>query len=257
MKQQERDSPSMSEITDNWSLVTLPWRGWREFPASAQTGRGAWIELSHTLRADLGRIAFFPQPRFERIMSRPKDPLNVTEMQMVCHFGTHVDAPCHFIPDAPAFHEIPLDRLHGSGVVWRLDCDPYAVIEPAVFERATPAACPGDIVLLDTCWADHFGTPRYDQNPSLSVAAAQWLVDHGVKLVGFDFATPDLAVSRRAAGFGWPVHHVLLSQGVLIAEHLTNLHTLAGQRIEVMFLALKIEGADGAPARVIARPLSV
>ena len=86
------------------------------------------------------------------------------------------------------------------------------------------------------------------------MAAAQWLVERGVKLVGVDFATPDLAVDRRAEGFDWPVHHILLSHGVLIAEHLTNLHALAGRRIEAMFLALNIEGADGAPARVVARP---
>lgn len=237
-------------------MITFPWRGWRELPTPAHMGRGPWIELSHALRADLGRIAFFPRPRFERILSQPSDPLNVTEIQMVCHFGTHVDAPCHFIPDGPAFHEIPLDRLHGPGVVWRLDCEPYGVIEPVMLERATPALQPGDIVLLDTGWADHFGTERYDQNPSLSSAAAQWLVDRQVKLVGVDFATPDLAVNRRPAGFNWPVHHILLSQGVLIAEHLTNLHALAGCRIEAMFLALNVAGADGAPARVVARRLA-
>jgi kynurenine formamidase len=242
--------------SDHRSLTSFPWRGWRALPEPAQTGHGAWIELSHTLRPDLGRIAFFPQPRFERIMSQPQDPLNVTEIQMVCHFGTHVDAPCHFIPDAPAFHQIPLDRLYGPGVVWRLDCAPYDVVEPAMLERATPPARPGDIVLIDSGWADHFGAERYDQNPSLSVAAAQWLVDQGVKLLGVDFATPDLAVNRRPPGFTWPVHHTLLSQGVLIAEHLTNLHALAGQRIEAMFLALNVEGADGAPARVIGRRLS-
>ncbi len=244
-------------MTNVSSPATFAWRGWRALPEEtlAAHAKGPWLELSHALRADLGRIAFFPRPRFERIMSQPHDPVNVTEIQMVCHFGTHVDAPCHFIPEAPAFHEIPLDRLHGPGVVWRLDCEPYSVIEPPALERATPAAQQGDIVLLDTGWADHFGSERYDENPSLSVAAAQWLVDRGVKLIGVDFATPDLAVNRRPPGFAWPVHHVLLSQGVLIAEHLTNLHPLAGHRIEAMFLALKIDGADGAPARVIARPL--
>jgi len=69
-----------------------------------------------------------------------------------------------------------------------------------------------------------------------------------------DFITPDLAVNRRPPEFRWPVHHILLSQGVLIAENLTNLRALSGQRVEVMFLALNIEGADGAPARVVARP---
>jgi len=235
--------------------VSARWRGWPPLaPHAAQPGTECWIELSHPLRADLGRIPFFPAPRFARIMSMPDDPLNLTEMQMVCHFGTHVDAPCHFVPDGPAFHEIPLERLYGPGVVWRIETEPYGVIDAETLARATPALHQGDIVLIDAGWASHFGTSRYDQNPSLTVAAAQWLVEHGAKLVGVDFATPDLAVDRRPPGFDWPVHQVLLGHGVLIAEQLTNLRPLAGRRIEAMFLALRIEGADGGPARVIARP---
>jgi len=238
------------------------WQGWRELPpprAAGGPGDGqvsGWLELSHPLRATLSRISFFPEARFTRIMSQPRDPLNLTEIQMVCHFGTHVDAPNHFIADGPGFDQIPLERLHGPGVVWHLESEPYDVIEPAALKRLEPALEPGDIVLLDTGWARHFGSPRYEQNPSLSVHAALWLVEHGAKLVGVDFATPDLAVPRRPPGFDWPVHHVLLSQGVLIAENLTNLRPLAGRRVEAMFLGLNIEGADGAPARVIARPLA-
>jgi arylformamidase len=236
--------------------VSQRWQGWRPLAASeAPTGTGPWIELSHPLRADLSRVPFFPEARFGRIMSMPRDPLNVTEMQMVCHFGTHVDAPCHFIADGPAFHEIPLERLHGPGVVWRIATEANGVIDVDALARARPALQGGDIVLLDTGWSAHFGTARYDDNPSLSEAAAAWLVERGAKLVGVDFATPDLAVPRRPPGFAWPVHHILLGSGVLIAEHLTNLGTLAGRRIESMFLALNIEGADGAPARVVARPI--
>jgi len=227
------------------------WQGWRS--AAAAKDASGWIELSHPLRADLARIAFLPPARFERIMSMPADPLNLTEIQMVCHFGTHVDAPCHFIPDGPSIDQLPLERLCGGGVVWRLACEPNGLIGPEMFEAARPELRPDDIVLLDTGWAAHFGTPHYDENPSLSEAAAAWLVAHKVKLVGVDFATPDLAVPRRPPGFDWPVHHILLSQGVLIAEHLTNLRGLAGSRIEAMFLALNIEGADGAPCRVVAR----
>jgi kynurenine formamidase len=232
----------------------MPYDRWQGWPAASTVGAASgWIDLSHPLRTDLSRIGFFPEARFERIMSLATDRVNVTEMQMVCHFGTHIDAPCHFIADGPAVHELPLERLCGPGVVWSLPCEPYQVIGPERFETARPAPLPGDIVLLDTGWAQCFGSERYDQNPCLSVAAAAWLVAHAVKLIGVDFATPDLAVNRRPPGFDWPVHHVLLSQGVLIAEHLTNLDALAGKRIEVMFLALNIEGADGAPCRVIAR----
>jgi len=233
------------------------WRGWSELPASdAASASSAWLELSHPLRADLYRIPFFPAPRFARIMSQPADPLNLTEIQMVCHFGTHVDAPNHFIADAPAFDAIPLERLHGPGVVWRLEVEPYDVIEPASLKRLRPEARPGDIVLLDTGWAEHFGSSRYEHHPALSVHAAQWLVERKIKLIGLDLPTPDLAVHRRPPHFDWPVHHVLLSEGVLIAENLTNLRPLAGKRIEAMFLALNIAGADGGPARVVARTIA-
>jgi kynurenine formamidase len=185
----------------------------------------------------------------------PRDPMNATTMHMVCHYGTHVDAPCHFIPGGPAFHEIPLERLHGPGVVWRLDCEPRETITVERLATQRPCLRPGDIVLLDAGWAERFGRPDYDDNPALAVDAADWLVAQGAKLVGVDFATPDLAVPHRPHGFEWPVHHVLLGHGVLIAEHLTNLRPLAGRRIEAMFLALAIEGSDAGPARVIARAL--
>jgi kynurenine formamidase len=236
--------------------VDRRWHGWTPCPAPPRpAGTGPWLELSHPLRADLSRVAAFPAARFERLYEMPRDPMNATTMQMVCHYGTHVDAPCHFIPGAPAFDQIPLERLYGPGVVWALPCTPGGTITADQLAAATPRMEPGDIVLLDAGWAARFGRPDYDDNPALDVGAAEWLVEHGAKLVGVDFATPDLAVPRRPEGFAWPVHHVLLGHGVLIAEHLTNVRALAGRRVEAMFLALAIAGSDGGPARVVALAL--
>ncbi len=228
------------------------WHGWQELARQPAT-ESQWVDLSHPLHANVDRVSFFPAPRFERVMRLATDRVNVTEIQMVCHFGTHLDAPCHFIPDAPAIHEIPLERLHGPGVVWHVPTPPYGLIDADVLARQSPELRPGDILLLDTGSAEGFGTSRYAQNPSLSAAAAHWLVERKIKLVGIDCLTPDLAVDRRPADFDWPIHHILLGQGVLIAENLTNLRALAGHRVEVMLFALNIVGADGAPARVLAR----
>jgi kynurenine formamidase len=232
------------------------WQGWRPLPAAvAVEPDGPWIELSHPLHEGLRGISWFPAARFSRLKSMPADPLNLTEMQMVCHFGTHVDAPSHFIPDGPALHEIPLDRLHGPGVVWRIDAEPYGVIDADMLAKMRPPLRDGDIVLLDAGWAGCCGTDRYDRHPRLGLDAADWLVGHGAKLLAIDFPTPDLAVDRRPPGFDWPVHHRLLRHGVLIAENLTNVRPLAGRRVEAMFLALNIRESDGAPARAIARPI--
>lgn len=249
-------------MCENHGYPGRGWKGWLDLPPPASTSTPAqvqrastWIDLSHVLHDDLPKAPFFPRPSFRRIMAQPEHPLNVTEIQMVVHIGTHVDAPRHFFSDGPAFHEIPLERLHGQGVVWRIIKGDYGIIDVADLEAARPLLTPGDILAIDTGYSRHFGTPAYDRHPSLSVEAAHWLVRQRVKLVAVDTVTPDLPVQKRPKGFDWPVHHVLLSQGVLVSEHLNNLSALAGARAEFMFMALNVREADGAPARVLGRLL--
>jgi kynurenine formamidase len=71
-------------------------------------------------------------------------------------------------------------------------------------------------------------------------------------MVGVDFYSADLPVPLRPPGFGWPVHHRLLGAGVLIAENLANVTSIAGRRLTVGAFPLKIRGGDGAPARIFA-----
>lgn len=234
------------------------WRGWMDLPAATPAmATGPWIDLSHPLSESMPRVPMFPAPRIRRLMCLPEDPLNVTAFEMVVHTGTHLDAPFHFFNDGPTFEAIPPERLAGPGVVWRLDLPPDSLIEPANLDAARPLLRAGDILALDTGWSDLAGSEAYDHHPCLSLAAADWLVARRVKLVAFDFATPDLPVHRRPPkGFDWPVHRRLLRDGVLICEHLRGAGPLAGRRAEFVFGALSLAGADGAPARILARPIA-
>jgi arylformamidase len=233
------------------------WKGWLDLPAPKISGAlGAWVDLSHRITEELSRIPSFPQPHIRQIRKIPEHRANVTEVHMVVHHGTHLDAPRHFIADGPTMDEVPLERLYGPGVVWQFDVPDHGLIDAAALERATPRMREGDIVLIDTGRARHVNTPKYEAHACLTADAAQWLVAHGAKLVGVDFATPDLAANQRSPDFAFPVHYTLLSRGVLIAEHVTNVAGLAGQRAEIMFLGLNIAGSDGVPARVVARPVA-
>ena len=232
---------------------TSGWRGWSDLPAPhVASATGPWIDLSHCITENLSRIPFFPQPVIRQIST---SPIRLTQIQWVVHHGTHLDAPCHFISDGPAMDAIPLDRFYGSGVIWRFDTQDCAAIDARDLERATPRMRPGDIVLIDTGWWHHINTDRYEDHPYLTGEAAEWLVAQGAKIVGIDASSPDQAGHYRPKEFTFPVHHTLLSNGVLIAEHLTNLSPLAGRRVEIMFLGINIAGSDGAPARPIARPV--
>jgi kynurenine formamidase len=232
------------------------WRGWNTSdggrpPAAA----GDWVDLTWPLSPNVPRLASFPAPRFEHFTRIPDDPFTVTGVSTVVHVGTHVDAPRHFFSDGPALDDVPLTRLMGAGVAWSIEKPPNGMIEPDDLEPMRPEVEPGDILVLDTGVARHVGTPDYDRHPALSVAAAEWIVKKGIKLLGMDMPTPDIPLHRREPGFDWPVHHTLLRDGVLISEQVTNARSLAGRRAEFLFLPLNIVGGDGAPARVVGRPL--
>lgn len=232
------------------------WKGWRELPPqSASISSSEWIDLSHPWNEHMPRQAFFPVPRFDRFLSIPEHQLNVTKMEMVVHTGTHVDSPRHFYEDGPAFEDIPMDRLSGPGLVWSVKYGIDKEIQPEHLEGARARLKPGDILILNTGSYHLAGTPAYDDHPALSLAAAQWVVDQNIKLLAMDTPTPDTALRYRTESFVFPVHRLLLGHGVLIAEHLTNLDALNGRRVEVVCNALNISGADGAPARILARPL--
>jgi arylformamidase len=230
------------------------WKGWLNLPAPKISGAGGgWIDLSHCITENLSRIPSFPQPHIRQITKIPEHRANVTEVHMVAHHGTHLDAPRHFIADGPTMDQVPIERLYGTGVVWHVDKADYGVIDVEDLEGATPRMRPGDIVLIDSGRARHINTDKYMSHASLTDEAAAWLVKQGAKIVGVDFPTPDLAANRRPPDFAFPVHYTLLSQGVLIAEHVTNLEVLADRRAEIMFCGLNIAGSDGAPVRALAR----
>lgn len=230
-----------------------PWRGWLTSPEAIFGANENWIDLSHHITEDLSRSPAFPKPAITKLEELPRDPANVTHVSMAVHHGTHVDAPSHFYADGPTIDQVPFDRFYGSGVLYRVPVEAGHIIETShILESGLPPQ-PGDIVLIDTGWHKFMGAPEYADAPSLSSELAQWLVDHQVKLVGIDASTPDLPAHRRGPGFDWPVHQILLSNGVLIAEHMANLSALNPGRIEIFFGVTSVVGADAGPARVIAR----
>lgn len=238
-------------------MANVEWIGWPEVPVVVPPDTSkSWHDLSHVVHADMWRLPILPKPCVSKVFSMPANPMNVTKIEMVAHLGTHVDAPIHFVPDGPTISDIPLDRFYGQGLIIAMPMKAHGEVSAEMLEGRGADVRPGDILILRTDWWRHFGDELYDNHPSLTPSAADWLVERRVKVLAIDFATPDLAVHRRPKDFDFPVHRKLLSNGVLIAENLTNLDVLADQRVEVMLLPIAIEGSDGAPVRCVARPVS-
>ena len=240
-------------MVNAFAAARAPWSGWSPIPTPEFGGGSQWKDISYAITESLSRAPSFPQPVIKKIENLPQDPANVTHVSMAVHHGTHVDAPSHFFVDGPTMDQVPLDRLYGRGILYRVNAQPGEQLTVEQIQGSGPAPSLGDIVIIDTGWHKFMNLENYGDAPSLCPAAAEWLRDCGVKLVAIDASTPDLPAHRRTPTFDWPVHQILLGSGVLIGEHMANLSSLKPGIIEVFFGVTAFVGADAGPARVIAR----
>ena len=215
------------------------------------------VDLSRVIYEGMPKIPALSDVHVRKFFSLEKGhPLNVTEISLPCHAGTHVDAPVHIIPNGKSIEELPLESFIGPGAVISVKKRGGEQVTAADLENSRVAVNRGDILMLHTGWDEKFESPDYNLHPYLSVDAAEWMVKKGVKLFGIDCITVDLPTPLRPKGFDFPVHKMLLGNGVLIAENVTNLGEIVGKKIRILALPLKIKGSDAAHARIVAEILN-
>lgn len=204
----------------------------------------ALIDVSVAIR---GRMPIYdrnPGVRLERVQSLAGgDSANVSRLEMGVHTGTHVDAPVHFYDDGSGAETLPLQRLVGEALVVDGTAIAGAIDASALAACGIPAGT--ERVLLKTrnsqLWARDDFTRDFVR---LDGGGAHWLVERNVGLIGLDY----LSIGDRDA------HRVLLAAGIVAVEGL-DLRLVEPGRYELLCLPLKLVGADGAPARVLLRPL--
>jgi arylformamidase len=209
-----------------------------------------WVDVTMPLVSGMPRAFAYPPPVFEpaTIGERPGgEPVTATRIEMFSHVGTHIESARHIFADGATLDEYPLERFVGPGYAIDLTGRDRLCIDAAELEDAAACVEPDSFVLLRVR-----GSSTATDHPYLSEDAAQWLVDHGVRAVGVDTATPDMDVRRRAHPLDLPVHRVLLGAGVLVIENLgQGLAAACGVPLTVHALPLNIPGSDSSPVRVV------
>lgn len=162
------------------------------------------------------------------------------------HTGTHIDAPRHFVPDmADGIETISLEHLHGPCHVWEILDTPESSITAqhlAQFDLQYPK-----IIFKTTNTQRHLldDAEFHEDYVCLDISAAQYLVQHGVHLVGIDY----LSIERKGSA-GHPVHVELLKNHVVNIEGVYLQGVPAGD-YSVTALPLRWPGLDGSPTRVL------
>ena len=194
-----------------------------------------------------------------------------TIIKMGVHSTTHIDAPWHYGPisaghPAETIEKIPLERCLGPGVVFdmthKADNDPITVTDMEAALAKTGADLTRETIVLIRTGRDRFmGTKQFwTVGTGMSAAATEWLLDHGVTVMGIDqwgwdlpfWAQIERSRATRANPLFWVAHRVGQRRPYWHMEQLTNLGALPPHGFEVAVFPLKIVGASAAPARVVA-----
>jgi kynurenine formamidase len=192
----------------------------------------------------------------------PSHPFRSSRFHMPGHGFTHCDGFSHFVPGGPSVDAMPLGTWVGDAAVVDLTHvgQDTAVTAADLATRAAHVRR-GDIVLLRTDWPRKRSWETqafWTEAPYTSTEACRWLVGRGVKAVGYDYP-PDYPIRYLVTGIPrliapeeWATHHTFFPAGIGVIEYLTNLDRLGRDRVRFVALPLRLEGADGAPARAIA-----
>lgn len=207
-----------------------------------------WIDVSAPLYDGMVHWPGDPPVSIERIADMEKgDVCNVTKLAMTAHCGTHMDAPRHFVRDGVSLEAMPLELAYGRARVIEIE-DPVSV-KPQELRRHRLRS--GERILLKTANS----TRRWTSNPAfledyiyLAKESAPYLAERDVKMIGIDY----LSIARMGQE-GDETHRLLLQAGIWIIEGL-DLHATAQGSYQMVCLPLRIQGADGAPARVLLSP---
>src|ERR1700733_903191 len=104
-------------------------------------------ELSHRWGMYTPIFPGYEEIKLERITHHAKQGVMTHRITTIFHTSTHVNAPIHLIPQAPAVGDLALERFFGTGVVLSIPKQKWELIEPADLERAAPKILADDIVL--------------------------------------------------------------------------------------------------------------
>ena len=177
-----------------------------------------------------------------------------TIMDLTSHLGTHCECPYHHDDAWPDVASLPLTSFMGRGLyVTITGVGRNSYVTPEVLDRFLGGRIrPGDTVILDSEYklppfTDRTNGPE-DGRLFVNGETARWMVEHGVKCVGFG----DGVSIENSNEDVKPFHDVCMAENITFLEVLKNLEELRSDVFFISFAPLPIRGLDSCPVRVYA-----
>jgi arylformamidase len=203
------------------------------------------VDISVPIRDAMTVYRGNPPVRIRRAMTLQRDGVNLSELCLGSHTGTHVDAPSHFVKGGKGIDRLDLDRFIGPAWV----ADLRRVIGGINADDLRKARIPRGSrrILLRTSNSRWWHPARAFRTDFVYLApdGADWLVERNVQLVGIDY----LSIEGYDVP-GAPTHKRLLGAGIPIVEGLDLFNVRPG-RWQMAAVPLRIVNADAGLARAV------
>lgn len=201
-----------------------------------------WLDVSPLLRPGMPIYPGDPPITVEPFLQRATgDQVNIAQINMGSHSGCHVDAPRHLWDEGATVDQLDWQVLIGPALVVEISQCPQ--ITRQHLEQMNLKGV--QRLLFKT---DNSGLWSYDEfypaYVTLEQGAAAYLVEQGIRLVGWDYLSIDPDTGSL------PAHQILLSREVVVVEGL-HLAAVTPGNYFLVCCPLPLQGGDGAPARVI------
>ncbi|PTM58991.1 arylformamidase [Desmospora activa] len=204
-----------------------------------------WIDISQPLHA---KVPVWPgDTPFSYGLTWTKEQsgsVNVGQITMSTHTGTHIDAPFHFEKEGKRVGELDLSVYAGPTLVVVLEG--IERLHPEALAQTDISGVTRLLIRTDA-WIDRSRFP--ETIPLVDPALAPWLQERGVQLLGLDLPSVDPLDSKDL-----PAHHALARHGIHILEGAV-LDGVKPGRYELVAFPLPLQDADGSPVRAVLKPI--
>jgi arylformamidase len=182
----------------------------------------------------------------------------ISLLSIMTHNGTHIDAPRHMMEKGFPVDQLPLAQVAKEGVLINLpNKGPNSSVSVKDILDTGVALGPDRIPIIHTGWTDKtWGKPEFwTQMPYLEPGVGALMASKGVPALAMD-VFPEKPLWRGVKlepNEVWQANHLaLMATGIPLIQFVTNLSQIGSNKFTLIALPLKMKGADGSPARVVA-----
>jgi arylformamidase len=185
---------------------------------------------------------------YDFLLKMPEQTNNLSAIRMDCHFGTHLDAPLHFVENGKSIEQLDLSVLIGPCFVKEIR-NTNIISYDHLKEANIPAGTTRLLLKTDNQIQWEAGnTNFYEDFCGLDETASKWCVENNIQLIGIDY----LSIQRFTASIA--THQVLLENEIIILETL-KLDEVTEGHYDLICLPLKLENLEGAPMRALLKKI--